>query len=35
MNFNSCQFLVFLPVVVGLYWLLPHKFRWVMLLITS
>lgn len=35
MNFNSWQFLVFLPVVVGLYWLLPHKFRWVMLLITS
>ena len=35
MNFNSWQFLVFLPVVVGLYWLLPHKFRWVMLLICS
>lgn len=35
MNFNSWQFLIFLPVVVGLYWLLPHKFRWVMLLIAS
>ena len=35
MNFNSWQCLVFLPVVVGLYWLLPHKFRWVMLLICS
>ena len=35
MNFNSWQFLLFLPVVVGLYWLLPHKFRWVLLLIAS
>ena len=25
MNFNSGAFLIFLPVVVGLYWLLPHK----------
>ncbi len=35
MNFNSLQFLIFLPVVVILYWLLPHKFRWVLLLIAS
>lgn len=35
MNFNSWQFLLFLPVVVGMYWLLPHKFRWVLLLIAS
>ena len=35
MNFNSWQFLIFLPVVVGMYWLLPHKFRWIMLLICS
>lgn len=35
MNFNSWQFLVFLPAVVVLYWVLPHKARWVMLLIAS
>ena len=27
MNFNSGVFLVFLPVVVVVYWLLPHKSR--------
>ena len=35
MNFNSLEFLIFLPVVAGLYWLLPHKFRWVLLLAAS
>ena len=35
MSFNSWQFLVFLPAVVGLYWLLPHKIRWVVLLAAS
>ena len=35
MNFNSLAFLIFLPVVVLLYWLLPHKFRWVLLLAAS
>lgn len=35
MSFNSWQFLIFLPVVVLLYWVLPKKFRWVMLLIAS
>ncbi len=35
MNFNSWQFLIFLPIVVLLYWILPKKFRWVMLLISS
>lgn len=35
MNFNSWQFLVFLPLVVLLYYLLPHKARWAMLLIAS
>lgn len=32
MNFNSGIFLIFLPVVVTVYWLLPHHFRWVWLL---
>lgn len=35
MNFNSLHFLIFLPVVLILYWVLPHKFRWVLLLIAS
>lgn len=35
MNFNSVGFLVFLPVVVLLYWLLPHKGRWILLLAAS
>lgn len=35
MNFNSLEFLIFLPVVLALYWLLPHKFRWVVLLAAS
>ena len=32
MLFNSWQFAVFLPIVFVLYWLFPHKFRWVFLL---
>lgn len=32
MNFNSPDYLVFLPVVVTVHWLLPHRFRWILLL---
>ena len=35
MVFNSIEFLVFLPLVVLLYYLLPQKARWVMLLVAS
>lgn len=35
MNFNSLIFLVFLAIVLILYWILPHKFRWILLLIAS
>lgn len=35
MNFNSLEFLVFLPAVTALYWVLPHKARWIMLLVAS
>ncbi len=35
MNFNSIEFLIFLPVVVTAYWLLPFKARWVLLLAAS
>ena len=32
MNFNSGAFLIFLPLVVIAYWLLPHRYRWMLLL---
>ncbi|MEI7803259.1 MAG: MBOAT family protein, partial [Bacteroidota bacterium] len=32
MLFNSLKFLIFFPVVVGVYFLLPHKWRWAWLL---
>lgn len=32
MLFNSIDFIVFFPIVVILYFLLPHKFRWIFLL---
>ena len=35
MLFNSFQFLLFFPIVTLLYFLLPHKFRWLHLLIAS
>ena len=35
MLFNSIQFLVFFPVVVFLYFVLPHRFRWLHLLVAS
>ena len=35
MNFNSLQYLIYLPIVVLVYFLLPHKVRWIWLLIAS
>ena len=35
MVFNSIEFLIFLPLVVVLFYLLPHKWRWLMLLAAS
>ncbi len=35
MLFNSFTYLVFLPIVVGLYWLLPGQYRRGLLLIAS
>jgi len=32
MLFNSFSFFVFFPVVTSLYFLLPHKYRWALLL---
>jgi D-alanyl-lipoteichoic acid acyltransferase DltB (MBOAT superfamily) len=35
MFFNSLAFALFLPTVVGLYWVLPHRWRVPLLLIAS
>lgn len=35
MLFNSLQFLIFFPIVVLLYFLIPHKFRYLWLLFAS
>lgn len=35
MLFNSVEFLIFLPIVFILHWVLPHKFRWIILLAAS
>ncbi len=35
MLFNSFSFLLFLPTVTLLYFLLPHRFRWILLLSAS
>ena len=35
MTFNSIQFLIFFPIVSILFFVLPHRFRWVMLLLAS
>ena len=35
MLFNSLSFIFFLPVVVILYYLIPHHFRWIILLLAS
>ncbi len=32
MFFNSIEFIIFLPIVVAVYYLLPHRFRWLWLL---
>ncbi len=35
MSFNSIAFAFFLPVVFVIYWLIPKKYQWVLLLISS
>jgi D-alanyl-lipoteichoic acid acyltransferase DltB (MBOAT superfamily) len=35
MLFNSIPFIIFFPVVVGLYFAIPHRFRWALLLTAS
>lgn len=35
MLFNSLAFAIFLPIVFLLYWAIPHKYRWIILLVAS
>ena len=35
MSFNSMEFAIFLPTVFLFYWVLPHRFRWLLLLAAS
>lgn len=35
MLFNSVSFAIFLPIVFALYWIVPHKYRWGVLLVAS
>lgn len=35
MLFNSWQYALFLPIVFMLYWMLPHKYRWGLVLVSS
>lgn len=35
MLFNSYEFLVFFPIVVALYFAIPNRFKWVLLLVAS
>ena len=35
MLFNSVHFLFFLPIFVGLYYVSPQKFRWVLIFVAS
>lgn len=35
MLFNSLQYLIFFPLVVGAFFALPHRYRWLLLLAAS
>jgi alginate O-acetyltransferase complex protein AlgI len=35
MLFNSLEFLIFFPIVIMLYYAMPFRFRWAMLLVAS
>jgi D-alanyl-lipoteichoic acid acyltransferase DltB (MBOAT superfamily) len=35
MLFNSIEFLIFFPLVTAIYFLVPHRFRWIHLLAAS
>jgi len=35
MVFTSYEFLIFFPIVIGIYFLLPNRFRWLLLVLAS
>lgn len=35
MLFNSLHFLIFFPIVIALYYLIPFRFRWLLLFVAS
>jgi alginate O-acetyltransferase complex protein AlgI len=35
MLFNSLEFIIFFPIVVAIYFMLNHKYRWILLLVAS
>jgi len=35
MLFNSLEYAIFLPIVFLMYWWLPHRFRWMLMLMAS
>lgn len=35
MLFNSIEFLIFFPIVTGLFFIIPNRFRYIWLLISS
>lgn len=35
MLFNSFSYALFLPIVFILYWIMPQKFRWIIILLSS
>ncbi len=35
MLFNSIDYLLFFPIVVALYFSIPHRYRWILLLVAS
>ena len=35
MLFNSFSFLAFFALVAGVYYAVPHRFRWLLLLLAS
>ncbi len=35
MLFNSLEFLIFFPLVVAVYYAIPHRYRWLLLLAAS
>ncbi len=35
MLFNSMTYVVFLPLVFSIYWMVPHRYRWIILFTSS